>query len=135
MANIKVLGNSLTITSNIKTEDIKKVMNVAPDFCQLIETSELPPYHAEVIFAVGVTEGAGSITDSGICFDSTDKNGNAYLTLALTNRTEEMDEAYFAEQFMKPMVRLNDVELRIKEAIEYANKTIEAVTKDVKIIG
>ena len=46
-----------------------------------------------------------------------------------------MDSAYFADKYMAVMVRLNEVELRIKEAMEAVNKEIAAISKDVQIIG
>ena len=44
MAKINVLGNSLTITSGVKYDDILKAKKVAPEFTQLYKTSVTPPY-------------------------------------------------------------------------------------------
>ena len=134
MAKINVLGNSLTITSGVKYDDILKAKKVAPEFTQLYKTSVTPPYDTELDFVVTVTEDVGSVSNHGIAFDSKDKAGYAYLTLAI-DRNEEMDEAYFADAYMQPMIKLNEIELRIKEAMEYINKNIKAVTEDIKIIG
>lgn len=134
MAKIKILGNSLTIKSDVKYDDIIKVKKVFPEYLQLISASPLPPHDAEIVFAVGVTEGVGSITPSGVCFDSKDTDGNAYLTLAI-NRDPEMDKEYFADKFMTELIRLNEVEARITEAMDLVNNAIAAVTKDVEFIG
>ena len=134
MAKIKILGNSLTIKSDVKYDNIMKVSKVFPEYLQLISASPLPPYNTEVVFAVGVTEGVGNITPSGVCFDSKDADGKAYLTLAI-NRDPEMDKDFFANKFMTEMIRLNEVEARIKEAMDLVNQSIEAVTKDVEFIG
>ena len=135
MAKIKVLGNSMTIKSDVKFDDIVKANKVAPEFTQLVKTADYSPFESEVIFVVATTEGVGSISPVGVCFDSKDSEGYAYLTLALPERNAEMDKKYFADKFMTEMVRLNEVELRIKEAAELINESIAAVTKDVEIIG
>lgn len=134
MAKIKILGNSLTIKSDVNYDDITKVKKVFPEYLQLIGAAPLPPYEPEIVFAVGITEGVGSISPSGICFDSKDADGKAYLTLAI-DREPEMDKEFFADKFMTELIRLNEVEARIKEAMELVNNAITAVTKDVEFVG
>ena len=141
MAEIKILGNALTIFSSLKTKDIRKVVDIAPEFTKLYEQT-MDTATPELTFQVGTTpepvEGVptplGSVSKYGIIFDSTDEDGKAYLTLQI-NRDNGLDKDAITEEFMPTMIKLNAVETRIKEAMEQINSDIEAVKKDIHVIG
>lgn len=132
MAKIKVLGNSLTIISGVKAEDIIKTKDIKPEFTQLYEQKIDSPI-PEVTFAVGMTEGAGSVSTNGIVFDSVNAEGYAYLTLSI-DRDPEMTKEDVAAFYAPTMVKLNAVEARIAEGIASINSDVAAVTEAVTIV-
>lgn len=138
MAEIKILGNSMTIFSTLKSEEIRRVSNIAPEYTKLYEQS-MDTATPEITYMVAVTpkddEAAiGSVSKFGIVFDSTDEHGNAYLTMSI-DRENGLDKDAIAEEFMPTMLKLNAVEARIKTALEGIKNEIETVKKDITVIG
>ena len=133
MAQIKILGNSMTIFSALKAEDLKKVIAIAPEFTKLYEQS-MDTATPSLAFQVAWTEGLGSISDFGIAFDSADEKGMAYITTCI-NRDEGLDVGAIVESYMPAMIKLNAVEARVKEAIDGINANIKAVTEATEVIG
>lgn len=132
MANIKVLGNSLTITSEIKAENIRNTEKYAPDCTKLWNPAN---YNEEPVvdFMVAMTESIGSANNNGICFDSENTDGYAYLTVGI-DRTPETDEEAIIQKYAPMLVKLNSVERRIEAAMEEINKQIDAVRETVKFM-
>lgn len=121
MANIKVIGDAMIVTSAIKMEDIKLLQRLDPDSLVARDKDDEPVY---AVF----TGNSGFMENTGIRFTGTDRNGFATTTILLPSATQNQREEFIKENYAMAITALQAMEeLLIEYLISFKTKYNEAM--------
>lgn len=126
MAKIKVMGNALVLTSDLKTEVIKDVKNYNEKACTLFNENKEPVFALE-------TGDHPSCSNYGVCMDSTNSEGKAYITIVGLDRKSETKDSII-KRFAPVLVKLNAVEKQIEDIKDQVDEQIEHITESIEIL-
>lgn len=124
MAKIKVLGDTIQITSELTEEQFERVKTFAPDAFIMKDADT-----GEEIF--GVTRGDAFYSKYGICFCSVNNEGKLFMTTSNpvhdhSDRDKEMET--ILKVFAPIMAKLNMVE----EHVANVTESLKEMEKDIK---
>ena len=126
--NIRVLQDTMVITSSAKLEDLHLLETFDPEALLLMDNED-------VLFRVKPSE-YPSISKHGICFNSKNTNGYATVTVALVEGlTAEEKIAYIAEKYGTALILLETIESRISTAVVNVGERLEDLKKNIEILG
>lgn len=116
MAKIIAAGEAVVITSDIKMEDLKLIQANRPKALNLYETNE--DGKKTCIFTIGATDGKGSVSGNGICFNavSNDGTGKAAVTVCVPDGEGSVKERV-AAKYGKAVMRLNELETKLNAVV------------------
>ena len=121
MANIKVIGDAMIVTSAIKMEDIKLLQRLDADGLIARDKDDEPVY---AVF----TGASGFMEDTGIRFTGADRDGFATVTILLPSTTQDKREEYIKENYAMAITALQTMEELLAEyLISFKAKYIEAM--------
>ena len=123
MAKIKVLGNALTLTSELKKSEIEKAEKFCPEATKLVDEEKVPYFV--------VKTGAPSAGKYGVSFDAANANGLAYMTM-VSNEAPTKEE--IKESFGEILFNLNQVEKSIKSTLESLEEKINTLEESIEIV-
>ncbi len=128
MANVKIAGDAVVITSTMKLEDLNTLKKYRPDALVLKDENKEP------IFAVGTTStGRGDINEFGVTFDSEarDDTKKAVVTVVVPTGIADI-KAYVADKLGMAINNLNKLEEGLTGVIDEINaekaKVLESIT-------
>ena len=132
MAKITIAGDAVVVTSSKKLEDIKTLEKYRPNALQLFETNENGK--REPVFAVGTTNGKGSITEYGASFGSTapDGSGLATITMPVPGGASDVKQAV-ADMVGVAIISLNKVEQQVDAALASVQADKTAVMETITV--
>lgn len=115
MAKIRIVGDSMTITSDLTVKQLKEIMAYHPETPILYDGPEGGLFGKEnpkQIFEIMINlNGTGGLTDSAIEYNGEDKDGFAYVTLIERRKaTEEKNQEYLALKYAKAVSMLTALE-------------------------
>ncbi len=124
MAKIKVLGDTIQITSALTAEQYERVKAFAPEALVIRDADT-----GDEVF--GITRGDSFYSKYGVCFCSVDNEGKLFMTannpvLDHSDREKEVQE--ILKVFAPIMAKLNSSEEHILGVME----TLEAMEEEVK---
>lgn len=125
MAKIKVLGNALTLTSELKSEEIKKAEKFCPEATTLY-TEDKEPYFT-------VKTGEPSASRYGVSFNETNSEGKAYMTIVGIERTADTAKV-LREDFGEILINLNKVEEKVQASISELNGKLNSISNSIEIV-
>ena len=110
MAKVKIVGDAVVLTSELKLDDIKLVEKVCPKALSLYEEENGREVQVFSI-ATAKTEGfKGAVTESGITFGRASRDGGyAQITMGLPQVEGDVKEAV-ADLIGGPVMNLNKLE-------------------------
>ena len=119
-AKAKINGKAIVVTSAAKREDLAKLAKYRPEALTLTEGEG---NHKEVVFKIGVTNGAGKIgTYSADFGEAVDKDGHATITIVMPDGVTNSKE--WAQEHIGPaLLKMNKIEAGL-------NATLESVKKE-----
>ena len=121
MANIKVIGDAMIVTSAIKMEDIKLLQRLDPDSLVARDKDDEPVY---AVF----TGDSGFMENTGIRFTGADSNGFATVTILLPPASQAQREEFIKENYAMAITALQAMEeLLIEYLISFKTKYNEAM--------
>lgn len=120
MAKIKVLGEAMTLTSNMKAETIAKAERYCPEALKLIDEEKKPYFIVQM--------GAPSVSKFGVSFSNVNSEGKAYNTIV------GFDKETIKEDFAEVLFNLNKVEDNVNSAIEKLEERIRTIEDAIEII-
>ena len=126
MAKIKIVGNALTLISDIRAEDLNRVLRVNPKAGILYNEDN------EEVFRISMGC-SGSMSRYGIVFDSMNSDGNAYITIAPVDRTDATPEDV-AETYLPIIDKLTKLEAKMAGEVADLTDSIESYTDSVEIL-
>ena len=132
MAQILISGDSLTIKSEVKYDDLKDLMKYAPDALSVYDEDD------KEVFKVEATDGLGSASPYGICFSgpSLDGSGKAVVTLPILGEVDaDSVEDYVFDEFGVAVDLLNELEASIPEALHDVEERKAAIRSSISIVG
>ena len=134
MAKITIVGEAVVVTSEIKMEDLKKVMKYRPDALTVYGGEE----NKEPIFRVATSKcNFGRINRMGAEFGGVAKDGSgkATITLTLNNAGEDVDvREIVAEQVGVGILHLNKIEERLPEVIAEIDAEHDNILNNISVM-
>lgn len=126
MADFKILGDMLQLSTSITEEEFRRVERYSP------ETLKLKDEEGNESFRIGT--GAASISNYGIVFSNCDHEG--HLFTMVMNPVElhddrEAEKKIIAGKYATVLQRLGTVETAVKAVAEETIKTEEAVMSSI----
>ena len=131
MQKIKILGNSIKITTDLKVDEIKKLQKFAPDALVLVK--ELPDNTTEEYFRVAYKEGKDSISKYGITFPASTNAGRATITGLIPSDIADK-KAFVNEHFGIIIRNLMEVEKQARKALTTVAKDAEAIEALIEVV-
>jgi hypothetical protein len=134
---IKVVQDSVIFISELTMEELEKAMKFAPESTTLYAKRE-DGKKKEPICAVAYAD-EGSVTNNGVIFDSTTDEGKLCTTILCSEGTyphctTEEKKKCVSEQFACIILKMNELEKQIKEALEAKKADIKKASESVEVI-
>jgi len=124
MADVKIAGNAVILTSTVTLEQIKRIEKHRP------ETLEIKNAKDEVIFRVGT--GSNCFNSHGASFNAAtlDNRELAFISLQIPAGVTDA-KRYFAETYGQPHLHLKAVESRLAAVLTAVESEIAEIMNDV----
>jgi len=116
MAKITIAGDAVVVTSNMKLEDIKTITKYRPKALTLMGGED----GKEPIFAIGVTNGCGSINEVGVSFgrETYDDQKLACVTVCTGTAVTGDVKEWVADHLGSAIISLNKLEEALPAVLE-----------------
>jgi len=133
MAKTVIAGNAAIITSALKLEDLRTIQKYRPKALTLLGGED----GKEPIFAIGVTEGAGSINKIGASFgrEANDGSGLATITMAIGDEFTGDVREWVADHFGEAIINLNALEGTLSSVLEEIATERDAMIASISVIA
>ena len=116
MSKIIVAGDAVVIKSTLKLEDIQLVQKARPKALTIFDEEDGKKI-LDSAFGICTTTGRGSVTDSGICFNSASQDqGLAQVTVPVPAGEGELKERV-AAAYGVAVMKLGKLESKLPEVI------------------
>ena len=129
MANVKIVGNAVVLTSDLTVEEIAKVKKFTKNGLKLKDEK------GNDIFEIVYSPGHSSISDYGINYGEVNAEGYAQATLMLDesikpeNRLDVVLDCYAIA-----LGNIRTLETYIREAATEVNSTVEAIKSSIEVL-
>lgn len=111
MAKIVIAGDAVVVTSALKLEDIRTIEKYRPKALTLLGGED----GKEPVFAIGITDGCGSINQVGASFGRESHDEDKYATITMvtgTGATGDIKE-WVADRIGTAIISLNKLEEKL----------------------
>ena len=124
MADVKIAGNTIVLTSTVTLEQIKRIEKHRPEALEIRNAKE------EIIFRVGT--GSNALNDHGASFNAAtlDDRELAYISLPIPPGVTDA-KRYFAETFGQQHLYLKAIEQRLSSVLVEVEGKITEIMNDV----
>lgn len=129
MANIIITGNSVSVISEIKLEDIKTVAKYRPEALNLYEGEGKDKTLAFVVRA-GNTPSMGAY---GVAFTSETSEGNAVVTEIFAGQSATTIKDAVAEKYGVGILNLRKLELTLPAVLEEIKSQREEIKSAIEV--
>ena len=130
MNKVKVLNNSLTVTSTLTKVDLEYLQKYAPKTLVLVEEEKDGTINETFRIAFGKTE---SINKFGICFANVTEKGNVTITALMPTDIPDRKD-YVLDQFGAIFANLELVEKQALKALPGIKKNRETMKENIEIV-
>lgn len=126
MKKIKVLNNSITITTDLSLEEIRKLEKYAPKALKIIQKTDKD--ETTEVFSISADNFEGDISKFGIKFNQETSNKCATITAltACNFATEEAKEIFLKENLFETTKYLVAIEKQATAALKQLDKEMTA---------
>lgn len=130
MSKVKIVGNAVVITSDLKVEEILKVKKFTKSGLTLKDEK------GNDIFAIDYCPGAnGSISEHGVVYAETNAEDYAQLSLLLAEDVKAEDRMdVILDNYAIALGNLKTLETYIREAATELNATVENIKDGIEVI-
>lgn len=112
MSKISVCGDAIVITSSMKLSDLRTIERFRPEALAVLDEDK------EVVFAIGTTNGCGTVNEYGMSFGSETHDENKLATITMCGREIAGDvKEYIADNFGGVIAKLNELEEKLPEVL------------------
>jgi len=132
MANIKIVGRAVVITSSMKLEDLKTIKKYRQKDLTLYEGEgqEKVP-----VFAIGVVPGFGNINKYGVEFGHANSDGLAQVTMASHVKDGEDIKTAVAEEVGTAILQLNKLEEKLPDVLHEIEAEKASIMANISVEG
>lgn len=127
---IKIIGDSFTVTSDLKKADVQLLAKVNPNVLKVKDDN------GNDLFKVAYTEGCPSITNYGISFSGTLRDNSDKLTLTMElspNLSAEDAKEYVAGVIGKIVGFVTKLEESIPQVANQARSEKQAIINSIEV--
>jgi len=125
MADVRIAGNIIVLTSSVTLEELKRLEKHRPEALGIRNAKD------EVIFRVGTGSNALNNNGASFCTATLDSRGLALITLTIPAGVTDA-KLYFAETFGKAYAQFKQVEAGLAEATREVAAEIAEIMNDVQ---
>lgn len=135
---IKLVQDSIIFISGLKKTEYEEAMKFVPSACTLTVKNEETKKATPVCALAYATE--GSVSENGIVFDSVTDDGYMCKTLVATAGFDtalsaEDKEKAVAESFAGVILKMNDLEAQVKDALTENADKIAAAKQAIETVN
>ena len=134
MAKVKIVGDAVILTSELKLDDIKLVEKTAPHALSLYGEED---GREVALFTIGTSKTAGfpgCVTKAGITFSKASRDGGyAQITFSIPEGDGDPKELV-AEKIGVALMNLNKIEASLPDVIDDINEAKEAMLDCIEVI-
>jgi hypothetical protein len=130
MSKVKIIGNAVVITSDLKVEEILKVKKFTKSGLKLRDEK------GNEIFAIDYRPGANSsISEHGIVYGEVNTEGYAQVSLLMAEDVKPEDRMnVLLDDFAIALGNLNTLETYIREAATELEGTVETIKSSIEVV-
>ena len=130
MSKVKIVGNAVVITSDLKVEEILKVKKFTKSGLKLRDEK------GNEIFAIDYCPGAnGNTSEHGIVYSEVNAEGYAQVSLLMAEDVKPEDRMnVLLDDYAIALGNLNTLETYIREAATELNSTVENIKNAIEVI-
>lgn len=130
MNKVKVLNNSITVTSALTKVDLEYLQKYAPKQLVLVEEEKDGTINETFRVAFGKSE---SINEYGICFATTTEKGYATITALMPNDIADKKD-FILDNYGKVFANLELIEKQALKALPNIKKNRETMKENIEIV-
>lgn len=130
MAKIKVLGDTIQLTSDITAEEFDRVKRFAPEALIMKDADT-----GDEVF--GISRGDAFVSKYGVCFCSVDNEGKLFMTTnnVVTDHSDREAELKAVKEFYAPiMAKLGTIEAHLKNVMAELEELEASVESSIEFI-
>lgn len=129
MANVKIVGNAVVLTSELKAEELSTVKKFTKDGLKLKDEK------GNEIFAIAYTPGCSAISDYGVNYGEVNAEGYAQATFVMDENVKAEDRmATVLDNYAIAIGNLKTLETYIREAVTGITKTVEEIKDSIEVL-
>lgn len=131
MSKVKIVGNAVVITSDLKVEEILKVKKFTKSGLKLRDEK------GNEIFAIDYCPGANSssISEHGVIYGETNAEGYAQLSLLMAEDVKAEDRMdVILDNYAIALGNLNTLETYIRETATELESTVETIKSGIEVV-
>ena len=129
MANVKIVGNAIVLTSELKAEELNTVKKFTKDGLKLKDEK------GNEIFSIAYTPGRSAISDYGVNYGEMNAEGYAQASFVLDETIKAEDRmATVLDNYAIAIGNLKTLETYIRETSVNINKTVEEIKDSIEIL-
>ena len=126
---IRVLQDTMFITSVVKYEDLVKLERLNPEALLLVDANN------DVVFRIKASE-ENSMSKYGICFNGKNSDGYAVATFDLpANLSADEKIEFIAESAGLALERLEKLESQVLVAVDETDVRLTKIKNNIKVLG
>jgi hypothetical protein len=130
MSKVKIVGNAVVITSDLKVEEILKVKKFTKSGLKLRDEK------GNEIFAIDYCSGANSsISEHGVVYGEMNAEGYAQVSLLMAEDVKAEDRMnVILDNYAIALGNLNTLETYIRETATELNETVENIKSGIEVV-
>ena len=135
MANVKIIGDAVILTSTMKLEDLELIQKTKPKALYLYEEDENGK--SVPCFRIAVGEGEvrpSDVNENGITFRKASRDGGFAQITCKAPAGEGDVKDVVAEVFGGPLMSLKKLELALPDVIEEITRLKQAVLANIEVL-
>lgn len=127
--NLKIVGQSLVVTSSLKTDTIKKAEKLVPKSLVLMQGEG---EDKEQVCKLGIAYDSG-VSKAGLNFSSTSADGLAQATILLPNVKADERKGWVEDNYGMTFVYAAQIEAQVEAALNEHANTIDTIFGNIEV--
>ena len=134
MANIKVAGNAVIVTSSLKYEDLKKIARYQPEELFLREWDDDNGVNVPIFRIIPSDGKAGYLDSNGAVFGRANSDGFATATMVFDPGESEDIRSAVLDRYGPGILHLEQIERQLGDKLLSLNSRLDDAAQSITVI-